>query len=160
MYTAIKYSSNLDANEVDFSVGALASGPYRVSDLRWRQRMRGSAQPKLQGYGQWPTHRDPAVLEIEMEGSIVGPTEGDYWDAREALLSAIVPPADYDRTVWDHGTLFVTLPSIGQIYAAVVLADWDAPTAVGRGVSSACQFSWHADEAYWRLVSGGAIVRV
>jgi hypothetical protein len=149
LVSSIQVASALDIGKlIDFSVGETASGPYRVTD--WQPRIVGDAKGKLQGYGSWPTWRDVRLLEITMEGSIVGYTPEDYWTARMVLAEALIPPVDYDRTLRHHGTMTIVLPTVGELWAYVNLVDYSVPLSHAGGTSSRCQFTWHADYGYWQ----------
>lgn len=150
LINGIEVVSALNAGKtIAFSVGATASGPYRVTDFDWVPRIVGDPKGKLQSYGSWPTWRDVRLLEITLEGTIVGATPEDYWQRRQLLAESLIPPADYDRSVRIHGTMTVDLPSVGQVWAWVNLADYSVPLSHATGTSSKCQFTWHADAGYW-----------
>lgn len=150
LFTSVSINSALiPSTTVDFSVGAGAYGPYRVTDIDWQQQIVGTPEPKLQGYGSWPTWRDIRLLVITMEGTIVGTTASDYWAMRKALAAAIVPPPGFNRAVRYHGTLTVTVPSVGAVWALVNLVDYSMPVSHATGNTSRYQFTWQCDLGYW-----------
>jgi len=151
LFTAIGIESVLvqAGTTIDFSVGDLATGPYRVTDFDWQPQIVGSPSPRLQSQGSWPTWRDIRLLSITMEGTIVGDSPGDYWNLRLALAKAVIPPEDFDRAFRYHGTLTVDLPSIGEVWAKVNLVDFSMPLSHATGTSSKYQFTWNCDLGYW-----------
>jgi hypothetical protein len=158
LYDSIQHASAHGGGTVQWSVGANAAGPYRVTDFFWQPRIVGDASAKLQSAGQWPTFRDVRVLEIQMEGTIVGANPGDYWVKRQSLAQSLIVPLGYNRAIRHHGTLTVGLPSVGAVWALVYLVDYSLPVAHDRASSSAYQFTWHADFGYWQ--NGGGAVRL
>ena len=143
---------------VTFSVGYDSDGPYRVTDFSWTPRIVGESTGKLQGSGSWPSWRDVRQLELQMEGTIVGSTPSVYWAARMALAEALIPPPSYDRFYKRHGTMVMTLPEVGTVYAYINLVDCSMPLSHSGGTSSRMQFTWHVDDGYWRLQDDGSRV--
>lgn len=159
LINSIVVASALDAGKtISFSVGSTASGGYRVTDFDWVPRIVGDPRAKLQAHGSWPTWRNVRLLEITLEGTIVGATPEDYWNQRSALAQALIPPAGYNTTVREHGTLTLDLPSVGHVWALVNLVDYSVPLSHAGGTSSKMQFTWHADLGYW--TSGTTVVNL
>lgn len=155
---AISHSSAHGGGTVNFAVGALSSGELKVEEIKWTPRMVGEGIRRLNFPGSWPAHLDPRELVIDLQGRIVGSSPQTYWTAREALLSSIVPPPDYDRDTFEHGTLTVDPPGLEQAYCLVNLLDYDIPMTSQIGRSSEYRISWVAHYGYWRAVVGDAVV--
>jgi len=151
LYESIQIVSALvnSGQTIDFSVGSRANGPFRVTDFDWAPKIVGDAPGKTQGSGSWPTWRDVRLLEIQMEGRIVGSSPSDYWEHREALSKAVVPPPNFDRYYRRHGTMNVGLPHVGTVWAYINLVDFSMPVSHAEGSSSKFAFTWHADLGYW-----------
>lgn len=157
---AINIASAFGGGDVDFSVGDLSSGSYRVSSFKWTPRISSSPLPMLNRPSNWPTHFDPRELVIDLEGRLVADNPSDFWTDRAALLEAIVPPVDGERETFEHGTLTITLPgyTAGDLYALVNLTEYDFPVTSQSGRSAEYRFSWVASLGYWRLVSDDTLV--
>jgi hypothetical protein len=156
IYTSISLASSLGGGSVSFAVGDTSAGPLRVSDFTWSQRMVGDSPKKLQTHGNWPSFRDVSVMELQMEGVIVGADPTDYWAQRQALIKAAVPPPGYSRAFYEHGTLQMVLPGVGTASCLVNLVDWASPMAASNGSTSRYSFTWHADAGFWTV--GGNLV--
>ena len=154
----LTHASAHGGGTISFGLGDNRTADIKVEELTWKPRMAGQGIPRLNAAGSFPGHLDPRELVVDIQGRIVSASASAYWDTRTALIQSLMPPPDYDRSIFHHGTLTATFPGESAAYLLVNLLDYDIPLTSQIGRSTEYRLGWVAYFGYWRAVSGGAVV--
>ena len=136
--------------------------PYPCQKLAWEYPIVGDTINRPFSSGRHNTRRSVNMMTIDVEGEIVTNSTSDYWNARKALVSTVLPEPVQTPSVYRHSIIYMQIDGDTNWYSAEVqLSSYSIPLATtGAPTVSPFMFSWECNHAYWFNQNSGQLVRL